>query len=60
MSTELSFEEWFAKVKEEYRKNDLTLPEDIELMELSYMECQADGKTINEFIEEMKKEQGKA
>ncbi len=59
MDTELSFDEWYAKVKAEYVKAGLALPEDMELMELAHMECRADGKSIAEFIEQVKKEQGK-
>lgn len=59
MYTEMSFDEWFAKVKTEYAKAGLELPEDIELMELAHMECRAEEKSIEEFIEDMKKEQGK-
>lgn len=54
---EESFEDWYAIVKSEYVKNGLTLPDDIELMELAHMECLADGKPITTFIQEMIAEQ---
>jgi uncharacterized protein (DUF302 family) len=55
--SEESFEDWYAIVKTEYAKNGLTLPEDIELMELAHMECMADGKSVATFIQEMIAEQ---
>lgn len=58
MDTGLSFEAWFAIVKTEFAKAGLTLPGDIEMMELAFMECQADCKSIEEFIADTKKEQG--
>lgn len=57
MFKETSFNEWYAQVKVEYEKNGLTLPEDIELMELAHMECMADEKSIETFIQEMIAEQ---
>ncbi len=60
MDNELSFEAWYEIVKKESAKAGLTLPEDIEMMELAHMECRADGKSIEEFIADMKKEQGLA
>jgi uncharacterized protein (DUF302 family) len=57
--SEMSFDDWFAIVKKEFVKAGLSLPEDIELMELAHMECVAEEKSIAEFIEETKKEQGK-
>lgn len=54
---EQSFDEWYAEVKSAYAKNGLTLPEDIELMELAHMECMADGKSVATFIQEMIAEQ---
>lgn len=60
MDNELSFEAWYEIVKKESAKAGLALPEDIEMMELAHMECRADGKSIEEFIADMKKEQGLA
>ncbi len=59
MYTEIPFDDWYAKVKTEFEKAGLTLPEDIEMMELAHMECRAEEKSVEDFIEEMKKEQGK-
>lgn len=57
MYIDMDFDEWFAKVKVEFEKNGLTLPGDMELMELAHMECRADEKSIDEFIQDMIKEQ---
>ena len=57
MFTETSFEEWFAEVKTEFAKAGLTLPEDIEMMELAHMECMAEHKSMATFIQEIIKEQ---
>lgn len=57
MYKETSFDEWYAEVKSEYAKNGLTLPEDIELMELAHMECMNDGTSIEEFVQQSIKEQ---
>jgi hypothetical protein len=57
MFTETSFEEWFAEVKTEFAKANLTLPEDIELMELAHMECMAEHKSIATFVQETAAEQ---
>ena len=52
MFTETSFDEWFAQVKTEFAKAGLTLPEDIEMMELAHMECMAEHKSIATFVQE--------
>jgi len=52
MFEEMSFEDWYAKVKPAFAAAGLTLPEDIELMELAHMECMNDGKSIEQFVEE--------
>ena len=57
MFTETSFEQWYAEVKTEFAKAGLALPEDIEMMELAHMECKADNKSIEKFIEESIAEQ---
>jgi uncharacterized protein (DUF302 family) len=57
MFTETSFEEWYAEVKTEFAKAGLTLPEDIEMMELAHMECMAEEKSIAGFVEETVAEQ---
>jgi uncharacterized protein (DUF302 family) len=57
MFTETSFEDWYAEVKTEFAKAGLTLPEDIELMELAHMECMAEHKSIATFVQETATEQ---
>jgi uncharacterized protein (DUF302 family) len=57
MYQEMSFDEWFAKVKTEFAKAGLSLPEDIELMELAHMECAAEKKSIEDFVKETTAEQ---
>ena len=52
MFTETTFGEWYAEVKTEFAKAGLTLPEDIEMMELAHMECMAEKKSIADFVEE--------
>ena len=59
MFTETSFEEWYAQVKTEFAKANLTLPEDIELMELAHMECMAEHKSIATFVQETAAEQNR-
>jgi uncharacterized protein (DUF302 family) len=55
--TETSFDEWFAEVKTEFAKAGLTLPDDIEMMELAHMECMAEHKSIGTFVQESIAEQ---
>ena len=57
MFTETSFEEWYAEVKTEFAKAGLTLPEDIEMMELAHMECMEAQKSIADFVLEAVAEQ---
>ncbi|MEP7236439.1 MAG: hypothetical protein ABI685_01180 [Ferruginibacter sp.] len=57
MFRETSFDEWYAHVKTEFAKANLTLPEDIEIMELVHMECMEQKKPIATCIEEMIAEQ---
>ena len=57
MFKETSFEEWYADVKREFVKAGLTLPEDIEMMELDHMECRAENKSIEKFVQESIAEQ---
>jgi len=57
MFNKTSFEEWYAEVKTEFAKAGLTLPEDIEMMELAHMECMADEKSIETFVKETAAEQ---
>ena len=54
MFTETTFGEWYAEVKTEFAKAGLTLPEDIEMMELAHMECMEAKKSIADFVEEQK------
>lgn len=57
MFTKTSFEDWYAEVKTEFAKAGLTLPEDIEMMELAHMECMAEEKSITTFVQESIAEQ---
>jgi uncharacterized protein (DUF302 family) len=57
MYQEMSFDEWFAKVKIEFDKHGLSLPDDIEMMELSHMECAEEEKSIEQFVKEVAAEQ---
>lgn len=57
MFQEMSFEDWSAKVKIEFAKAGLQLPEDEELLILAHMECMEEGKSIREFVEESATEQ---
>ena len=57
MFTETSFEDWYAEVKAAFIKVGLTMPEDIELMELAHMECMAGQKSIADFVRETATEQ---
>ena len=50
MFTETSFDDWFAEVKTEFAKAGLTLPEDIEMMELAHMECMEEQKSVSDFV----------
>lgn len=57
MSQEISFNDFYAKVKTEFAKNGLAIPEDIELIELAHMECVAEEAFTDEFIRKMVAEQ---
>ncbi len=57
MFTETSFDVWFAEVKTEFTKAGLTLPDDIEMMELAHMECMEEKKSVADFVAEAKAEQ---
>ncbi|MBK8519413.1 MAG: hypothetical protein WAT20_03120 [Ferruginibacter sp.] len=57
MSTETSFEDWYAEVKIEFAKAGLTLPEDIEMMELAHMECMEANRSVADFVAASKAEQ---
>ena len=59
MFQEMSFEDWSAKVKKEFVKAGLQLPADEELLILAHMECMAENKSIEKFVEESATEQGK-
>jgi hypothetical protein len=59
MFQQLSFEEWSAIVKREFKKAALQLPEDEELLILAHMECMAEGKSVQKFVQEAIAEQGK-
>ena len=53
MEQEISFGDFFAKVKTEFSRNGLIVPEDVELIELAYMECIEEGISVDEFIQKM-------
>ena len=53
MSQEISFDDFFAKVKTEFSRKGLTVPEDVELIELAHMECIEEGTSVDEFIQKM-------
>lgn len=55
MFTKTLFEDWYAEVKTEFAKAGLSLPEDIEIMELAHMECMEEEKSVAEFVEEQKR-----
>lgn len=57
MFENLSFTEWATIVKKEFATAGLQLPDEEELLELAYMECQADNKSIEQFVEQTGKEQ---
>lgn len=57
MFTKTSFEDWYAEVKTEVAKAGLTMPDDIEMMELAHMECMEEEKLIADFVEERISEQ---
>ncbi len=57
MFTETSFNDWIAEVKTEFAKAGLTMPEDIEMMELAHMECMEAKKSVADFVSESKAEQ---
>ena len=48
----MTFDEWFTIVKSKFVAAGLTLPEDMELMELAHMECRAAEKSIDDFVQE--------
>lgn len=51
MFKEMSFDDWYAEVKKAYAQNGLSLPHDIEMMELAHMECMNDGTSVEAFIQ---------
>jgi hypothetical protein len=53
MAQEISFNDFLGKVKTAFAKNELTFPEDIELIELAHMECLAEEASADEFIQRM-------
>ncbi|MEO7983808.1 MAG: hypothetical protein ABI688_06985 [Bacteroidota bacterium] len=57
MSSGISFNDFLAKVKIEFAKNGLAVPEDIELIELAHMECIEDNTPADAFIEKIVAEQ---
>jgi hypothetical protein len=59
MFQEMPFEEWSAIVKKEFANAGLILPEDEELLDLAYMECREDNKSIAQFVKETADEQSR-
>lgn len=57
MFEEISFEEWAKQVKKKFAEAGLQLPDEEELLELAYMECRADNKSIAEFVQQTAAEQ---
>lgn len=57
MFTDMSFEEWSAIVKKKFAEAGLQLPDEEGLLELAYMECRADDKSIRQFVEDTAREQ---
>jgi uncharacterized protein (DUF302 family) len=53
MSQEISFNDFFARVKTQFAANGLEVPEDIELIELAHMECIEEDAVVDEFIQRM-------
>ena len=53
----LTFDEWYRLVKEGFAREGLTLPDDIDLIELAHMECVEDEKSVEQFIRESSMEQ---
>ncbi|MCX6319168.1 MAG: hypothetical protein NTW29_17960 [Bacteroidetes bacterium] len=58
MFEEMTYDEWAKQVKKRFAAEGLQIPEEEELLELAYMECQADDMSIHEFVEKTKEEQG--
>lgn len=57
MFQEMTFDEWAVLVQQEFIKKGLALPEEQELLILAYMECMAEEKSIEKFVEETAAEQ---
>jgi hypothetical protein len=57
MFENLSYTEWATIIKKEFATAGLQLPDEEELLELAYMECQADNKSIREFVQQTAAEQ---
>jgi len=55
----MTFDEWYAQAKPAFEKAGLSLPEDIEMMELAHMECREANRSIEEYVKEELKLQGK-
>lgn len=57
MFTDMSFEEWLKLVKQKFAEAGLQLPEEEEMLELAFMECRADNKSIDQFVADTAREQ---
>ncbi|MEI2740784.1 MAG: hypothetical protein V9F01_18560 [Chitinophagaceae bacterium] len=57
MFQEMTFEEWAVLVRQQFIKKGLALPEEQELLILAHMECMAEEKSIEKFVEEAAAEQ---
>ena len=53
MAQEISFNDFLAKVKAEFAKSGVAIPEDIEMLELAHMECVEEDISADEFIQKM-------
>ena len=53
MPQEISFNDFLGKVKTEFAKNELAIPEDMEMLELAHMECVEEDISADEFIQKM-------
>lgn len=53
MAQEISFNDFLAKVKMEFAKSGIAVPEDIEMLELAHMECLAEEASADDFIQKM-------
>lgn len=58
MFEEIPYDEWVKQVRKRFTEEGLQIPDEEELLELAYMECQADNLSVEEFVRKTKEEQG--